>query len=158
MQNNENNENNENNKRRLSNIEYYNHKYLIDNTTYALLSKLKAMGENLPSNETGLDYYKMWVSQYSRNAKSITSKNNVEMYVYEIAKKRINFFKILDFLKKSLKNILADCYDNQILNCVIEFIFDNENIIDIKKKYKLTTNQLITRLEVISKLLVEYWR
>ena len=140
----------------FDNLDYFNKKRLLDNEVYGYLLKLKKMREEIPEIASGLDYYKMWVSQYNRNKNSITAKSNVENYVGMICEKQRELDGTFDYITKEF-NKLFDGLGNQVLIPMLEFVFDIYNIKTIKKLYKINQKDIIIGLNVMTKILKNYW-
>lgn len=140
----------------IDNLEYFNNKRLIDNEVYAYLNKLKEMKREIPEISSGLDYYKMWLSQYNHNKDSITAKSNVEKYVGTICEQIREFDNTIEDLKKNFNQIFGED-GNEILMSILDFVFDRKNIKNIKKFYNLTQKDILLRLETVSVFLKNYW-
>ena len=140
----------------IDNLQYFNSKRLIDNEVYAYLNKLKELKNEIPDVSSGLDYYKMWISQYNKNKNSITARSNVEKYVGLICEKQRAFDKIIEYIKEEFDK-LFDGLGNQVLIPMLEFVFDVHNIKTIKKLYKINQKDILIGLEAITKILKKYW-
>lgn len=141
----------------FDNLDYFNKKRLLDNEVYAYLTKLKELKNEIPEVGSGLDYYKMWLSQYNKNKNSITERSNVEKYVWFICEKRRVFDKTIEYIDKEF-NKLFDGLGNQVLIPMLEFIFDIYNIKTIKKLYKINQKDIIIGLNAMTKILKNYWK
>lgn len=140
----------------FDNLDYFNKKRLLDNEVYAYLTKLKELKNEIPDVSSGLDYYKMWLSQYNKNKNSITARSNVEKYVGLICEKQRAFDKIIEYIKEEFDK-LFDGLGNQVLIPMLEFIFDVYNIKTIKKLYKINQKDILIGLEAMTKILKNYW-
>ena len=140
----------------IDNLEYFSSKRLIDNEVYAYLNKLKEMKREIPEISSGLDYYKMWLSQYNHNKDSITAKSNVENYVGSICEQIRRFDNTLRFVYIEFDK-LFDGLGNQVLIPMLEFIFDVYNIKTIKKMNKLKQRDLIIGLGALKEVLKKIW-
>lgn len=141
----------------FSNLDYYNNELLLSNQQYALLEKLKLIGNSVLSPESGLDYYKMWLSHYNRNKNSITEKSNVENYMGYIVKSRIRFLNILVFLENHYQKEFKNLYKSELMEILIDFVFDNKNIDNILKYHEITQKDLMVNLELACNYLKKYW-
>jgi hypothetical protein len=140
----------------IGNLELFNHLRLLDNKTFAYLSKLKEMEQELPDISCGLDYYRMWLSQYNHNKDSITAKSNVELYVAFVCEKRRKFDNTIEELRKEF-NKLFDGYGIQILIPMMDFVFDNKNVKNIKNFYNMTQKDILIGLNAVGNVLNSYW-
>ena len=140
----------------IDNLEYLNNKRLIDNEVYAYLNKLKEMKKEIPEIASGLDYYKMWLSQYNHNKDSVTAKSNVEKYVGLICEKQRVFDKTIEYIDKEFDKM----FENKgkfVLVPMLDFVFDKYNIKTIKKIYKLKQRDLIIGLVALKEVLKKKW-
>lgn len=140
----------------LSNLELFNKLRLLDNDVYACLSKLKEMKQELPDISCGLDYYKMWLSQYNHNKDSITAKSNVELYITYVCEKRRKFDNTIEVLRKEF-NKLFDGYGTQVLIPMMDFILDRKNVKKIKDFYQITQKDILVGLNAVGNILNSYW-
>lgn len=140
----------------VGNLELFNHLRLLDNKTFAYLSKLKEMEQELPDISCGLDYYRMWLSQYNHNKDSISAKSNVELYVAFVCEKRKEFDNTIEELRKNF-NQLFDKDGIKILIPILDFVFDRKKIKTIKNFYNLKQKDILIRLEAVSSILTNYW-
>ena len=140
----------------LSNLELFNKLRLLDNDVYAYLSKLKEMEQELPDISCGLDYYKMWLSQYNHNKDSISAKSNVELYVAFVCEKRKEFDNTIEELRKEF-NKLFDGKGIQVLIPMMDFVFDNKNVKKIKDFYQITQKDILVGLNAVGNILNSYW-
>lgn len=141
----------------FDNLDYFNKKRLLDNDVYGYLLKLKEMRDEMPEIASGLDYYKMWLSQYNRNKDSISAKSNVEEYVGMICEKQKELDGTLNYIIKDF-NSLFDGLGLQILTPMLDFVFDRYNIKTIKKLYKINQKDILTGLIAVSQSLINYWK
>ena len=140
----------------IDNLEYFNNKRLIDNEVYAYLNKLKEMKREIPEISLGLDYYKMWLSQYNHNKDSITAKSNVENYVGAICEQIKRFDNILRFVDIEFDKM----FENQgkfVLVPILDFVFDRYDIKALKKKHNLKQKDLIIGLGALKEVLKKIW-
>ena len=137
-------------------LDYFNKKKLLDNDVYACLIKLKELKKDIPEVSSGLDYYKMWLSQYNKNKNSITSRSNVEKYIGFICEKQREFDKAINYIQKEFDKVF-DGLGNQVLKPMLEFVFDIYNIKMIKKLYKINQKDIIIGLNTMTKILKNYW-
>lgn len=140
----------------IGNLELFNRLRLLDNETFAYLSKLKEMEQELPDISCGLDYYRMWLSQYNHNKDSISAKSNVELYVAFVCEKRKEFDNTIEELRKNF-NQLFDKDGIKILIPILDFVFDRKKIKTIKSFYNLKQKDILLRLEAVSSILNNYW-
>lgn len=140
----------------IGNLELYNRFRFLDNKTFAYLSKLKEMERELPDISCGLDYYRMWLSQYNHNKDSISAKSNVELYVAFVCEKRKEFDNTIEELRKKF-NQLFDKDGIKILIPILDFVFDRKKIKTIKSFYNLKQRDILIRLEAVSSILNNYW-
>lgn len=140
----------------FDNLDYFNKKRLLDNDVYGYLLKLKEMREEIPEIASGLDYYKMWLSQYNKNKNSITARSNIEKYVGLICEKQRVFDKTIDYIDKEFDK-LFDGLGNQVLIPMLEFVFDVYDIKTIKKLYRINQKDIIIGLNAMTKILKNYW-
>ena len=140
----------------IDNLEYFNDKRLIDNEVYAYLNKLKEIKREIPEISSGLDYYKMWLSQYNHNKDSVTAKNNVEKYVGAICERIREFDNVLRFVDMEFDKM----FENKgkfVLVPMLDFVFDKYNIKTLKKIYKLKQGDLIIGLVALKEVLKKIW-
>lgn len=140
----------------FDNLDYFNKKRLLDNDVYGYLLKLKKIREEIPEIASGLDYYKMWLSQYNKNKNSITARSNVEKYVGLICEKQRVFDKTIEYIDKEFDK-LFDGLGKQVLIPMLEFVFDVYDIKTIKKLYKINQKDIIIGLNAMTKILKNYW-
>ena len=141
----------------IDNLQYFNNKRLIDNEVYAYLTKLREMEREIPEISSGLDYYKMWLSQYNHNKDSITAKSNVENYVGFICEIRRRFDNALRFVDIEFDRMFEN-NGKIVLIPMLDFVFDRYNIKTIKKLYKLKQGDLIIGLGALKEVLKKLWR
>ena len=140
----------------IDNLEYFNSKRLIDNEVYAYLNKLKEMKREIPEISSGLDYYKMWLSQYNHNKDSITAKNNVEKYVGSICEQIREFDNILRFVDIEFDKMFEN-NGKIVLIPLLNFVFDGYDIKTLKKKHNLKQRDLIIALVALKEVLKKIW-
>ena len=140
----------------IDNLQYFNNKRLIDNEVYAYLNKLKEMKKEIPEISSGLDYYKMWLSQYNHNKDSITAKSNVENYVGAICEQIRRFDNTLRFVDIEFDKM----FENQgkfVLVPILDLVFDRCDIKTLKKKHNLKQKDLIIGLGALKEVLKKIW-
>ena len=140
----------------IDNLQYFNNKRLIDNEVYAYLTKLKEMEREIPEISSGLDYYKMWLSQYNHNKDSITAKSNVEKYVGAICEQIRRFDNALKFVDIEFDKM----FENQgkfVLVPILDLVFDRYDIKTLKKKHNLKQKDLIIGLGALKEVLKKIW-
>ncbi|MBO4516715.1 hypothetical protein J5751_04795 [bacterium] len=140
----------------IHNLEMLNEKRLISNETYAYLMALRELKESLPEVENGLDYYKMWLSQYNHCKNNLSAKSNVENFFCELVENRKEFFKVITYLEYRFKMILRT-ENTQKLNQMLDFIFDEQKLPESSKKCLKIDFYIFQWFNAIAEILKEYW-